>query len=85
MKNLLKTLISIPLTIIIGGLAIIEIIFELIYQLVRLLRRVYKLGMNTFLKLVEPIYRGKWKAKVEDEDKDITILEFNYEMEEGSN
>ena len=35
MKKLLKTLISIPLTIIIAGLAIIEIVFELIYQLVR--------------------------------------------------
>ena len=83
MKKSLKTIISVPLTIIIGGLAIIEIGFEVIYQLVKLLRRGYKLASNAFLKLVEPVYKGKWKAKIDD-DKDIVILEFDYEMEEGS-
>ncbi len=78
-----KTLLSIPVVIIVGVFAILEIVFEMVYQLVKLLRRGFKLFTDAFLKLVEPIYKGTWKAKIkEDGDNEIEILTFNYELEE---
>ena len=86
MSKTLKTLVSIPVVIIVGVLAILEIIFEVIYQLARLFRRGFKLFADAFLKMCEPIYKGKWKAKIkEDGDNEIEILTFNYELEEESN
>ena len=80
-----KTLLSIPVVIIVGAFAIVEIVFEVVYQLVKLLRRGFKLFTNWFLKRVEPIYKGGWKAQIKEDDKDkIEILTFNYELEEES-
>jgi hypothetical protein len=76
-----KTLLSIPVTIIVGVLAILEIVFEVVYRLVKLLRRGYKLFADWFLELVKPIYTGKWKAKIKDENE-IQIYTFDYEMKE---
>lgn len=84
--TLRKTLLSIPVTIIVGVLAILEIVFEVVYQLVKLLRRGFKLFADWFLKMCEPIYKGGWKVKIkEDGDNEIEILTFNYEMEEELN
>lgn len=86
MNKTLKTLLSIPVVIIVGVLAILEIVFEVVYQLVKLLRRGFKLFTNAFLKLAEPVYKGKWKAQIkENGDKEIEIFTFNYEMEEELN
>ncbi len=82
MKKGLKTLISIPLTFIVGGLAIIEILFEMIYQLVKLLRRGFKLFTNGFLKLIKPVYIGKWKATIKKENREVEIMTFDYELKE---
>lgn len=81
-----KTLLSIPVTIVVGILAIVEIVFEVVYQLVKLLRRLFKQFSNWFLKKVEPIYTGKWKATIKDENE-IEIHTFDYEIkeEESSN
>ena len=50
MKNEgLKTLFSIPCVILFGCLDIIGTVFEMIYQLVRLIRRGFKLFVNMFL------------------------------------
>ena len=87
MKNkTLRTLISIPLTIIVGGLAIIEIMLEVIYQLVKLVKRAFKLGSNWFLEKIKPIYKGRWKAVIKQEnDKDeVEIVTFDYELGEES-
>lgn len=86
MKNkTLKTLVSIPVVIIVGVLAILEVGFEVIYQLVKLARRGFKLFTDAFLKLVEPVYKGSWKVKIkEDVENKIEILTFDYELEEES-
>ena len=86
MSKTLKTLLSIPVVIIVGVLAILEIVFEVIYQLVKLLRRGFKSFADAYLKMCEPIYKGKWKARIkEDGEDEIEILTFNYELEEELN
>jgi hypothetical protein len=84
MNKTLKTLLSIPVVIIVGVFAIIEIAFEVFYQLVKLVRRGFKLFTNAFIKLVEPMYKGGWKAKIKDDvDNEIEIITVNYELEES--
>ena len=81
--NLGKTLLSIPATIIVGVFGIVEILFEVIYQVVKLLRRGFKLFSKLVLKLLKPIYVGRWKAQIKEDDKDkIEIITFDYEIEE---
>lgn len=81
--NLGKTLLSIPATIMVGILGIVEILFEVIYQISKLLRRGFKLFSKWVLKLLKPMYVGKWKAQIKEDDKDkIEIVTFDYEIEE---
>lgn len=85
LKQFGKGLLTVILLIIMGALGIIEIGIEVVYQLVRLIKRGYEYAVNAFLKSIEPIYKGKLKLKFiqkEDKSKSIKIYEFDYETEE---
>lgn len=86
-KKIAKGLLSLILTIIMGGLSILEIAIEVVYQIVRLVKRGYGYLLETFLKMVEPIYMGKLRIKIKrkqiKETDDIKFYEFDYEAEES--
>lgn len=87
LKKFGKGLLSLILVIIMAGLSIIEIGIEVVYQIIRLIRRGYGNILDEFLKLLEPIYNNKLRIKFTHrpikESDDIKILEFNYETEES--
>ena len=81
-KKVLKGLFSFAVLIVMSGAAIVEIGIELSYQIVRLIRRGYGYCLDKFLTLVEPVYNGKLKIKmnrkeIKETDK-IKIYEFDY-------
>lgn len=85
-KKFAKGLLSLILMIIMGGLAIIEIYIEVVYQIIRLIKRGFDYTLNGLIKLIEPIYNGKLRIKfvhkpAKDSDE-IKIYEFDYETEE---
>lgn len=86
-KKIAKGLLSLILTIIIGGLSILEIAIEVVYQIIRLVKRGYGYLLEVFLKMVEPIYIGKLRIKIKrkqiKETDDIKFYEFDYETEES--
>lgn len=85
LKQFGKGLLTVILLIVMGALGIIEIGIEVVYQLVRLIKRGYEYAVNAFLDYIEPMYRGKLKLKFiqkEDKSKSIKIYEFDYETEE---
>lgn len=86
MNEAFKTLASIPLVVIAGGLSIVEIVLGVIYQLAKLIRQGFKLFTNVFLRICKEVYEPCRKATIKKEnDKDeIEILTFDYEMEEES-
>lgn len=86
LKKFGKGLLTLILMVVMAGLSIIEIGIEVVYQIVRLIKRGYVYTLDQFLKLVEPIYNGKLRIKlkrkpIKDSD-DIKIYEFDYETEE---
>ena len=81
LRKLGKGLLTCILIIVMGGLNIVEIGIEVVYQLVRLFRRGFIYAVMQFLKLIKPIYKGK--LLLESRDDDMVILKFNYETEES--
>ena len=79
-EKIFKGLLSGALLLVIGVVAILEIVIEVIYQLVRLFRRGYGYLIEQFLKLIEPIYNGQIHIKPikKDDTDDIKIYEINY-------
>lgn len=83
MKNIIKEFTTAGLLVVFGGLAIIEVAIEVIFQLVGLFRRGYKKLMKLAINKVKPLYQNyPKKQKFLDEVEDIKIYEFNYEEEE---
>ena len=82
MKNIIKEFATAGLLVVFGGLAIIEVAIEVIFQLVGLFRRGYKKLMKLAINKVKPLYQNyPKKQKFLDEVEDIKIYEFNYEEE----
>lgn len=77
----MKGLLNVLLVVLMGVLSIVEIGVEVIYIIMRLIRRGYDKAMNWILRKIEPIYTGKVKikARTKETDKDVKILEFHYE------
>lgn len=86
LKKFGRGLLTLILMIIMAGLSIIQIGFEVVYQIVRLIKRGYDCALDEFLKLVKPIYNGglriRLKRKPIKDSDDIKIYEFDYETEE---
>lgn len=80
LKKIGKGLLTCILIIVMGGLNIVEIGIEVVYQLVRMFRCGFGCAMMAFLKLIKPFYNGK--LLVMSQDEDIKILKFDYETEE---
>lgn len=80
LNKILKGLLTAVLLVIMGAMNIIQIGIELIYQLVRLVRRGFNELMNRFLDSIKPIYQGKVRQPKEiiEDDNDITFIEFEY-------
>ena len=80
-KKFSKGVLSLFLVIMMGVLTIIEIAIEVLYQIVRLIRRGYKYLTNVILRKIEPVYKNKMELKtckdVETED-DITYYKIIY-------
>lgn len=80
LNKILKGLLTAVLLVVMGILNIIEIGIELIYQLVRLVRRGFNYLMIRFIDVIKPVYNGKVvrkEKKIEVED-DIQFYEFEY-------
>lgn len=80
LNKILKGLLTAVLLVVMGILNIIEIGIELIYQLVRLVRRGFNYLMIRFIEVIKPVYNGKVvrkEKKIEVED-DIQFYEFEY-------
>lgn len=84
MKNeVVKTLVSIPCVIVVGIVDIVGTVFEMIFQIIRLLRWAFKLFSNAVFKSIEPLYKNKMdygikKANVNnDESCDYEIFEID--------
>lgn len=83
LKKFLKGLLTVTLIIIVGGFNVIEIGIEIMYQLVRLLKRGFTYIEDQFIALVSRIYKNKTVVKrCKDKDNDIKFLNFIYEEEE---
>lgn len=82
LKKFMKGLLSIVLLIIVGGLSIIEIGIEVVYQMIRLIRRGYGRFTAGLIHKIKPLYNGKIKLKVRHEEKtedgEVKIYEFTY-------
>lgn len=77
-----NSLLNLILVVLMGALSIIEIAIEVVYQIVRLIRRAYGVIMNWILRKIKNYYTGNIKFKrisKKDKDDDIQILEFHYD------
>lgn len=85
MKNkFLKRLLSVVFVVVIGAMATIEIVNEVIYQIWKLWRNGYKNFEDSVLKWIEPIYDNKlkWKpSKFNDSEEGIRIYEYDLDEE----
>ena len=79
LKKVMKGLLSVVLIIVMGVLSVIEIGIELIYQIVRLIKRGYGYLTESILKTIEPIYKGRLTFKTtKDETDEIKFYTFKY-------
>lgn len=79
MKGFLKGLFSTVMVVVIGLLGMVEILIEVVFQLVRLVKRGYGSLLNGLMHKIEPIYNGKLRLKIqpkEDKDEEIRIYDF---------
>ena len=79
MKGFLKGLFSTVMVVVIGLLGMVEILIEVVFQLVRLIKRGYGSLLNGLMRKIEPIYNGKLRLKIqpkEDKDEEIRIYDF---------
>lgn len=82
LKKIAKGLLTLILVFVGGFLGILEIGIEVVYQTTRLFRRGFRYCFSQFLKLVKPVYNGKMKLELkQNDDKTETIkyYEFTYE------
>ena len=79
LKKFAKVLLSVILVLIMGGFSIIEIGIELIYQIVRLIRRGYICLVDAILSYITPFYSGRLQEKIcKDEAEEIKFYTFKY-------
>ena len=77
MKKIFKDAISIVLLILVGGLAIIEMVFNVVFQIVRLIRRMYRTAMNALLGKAKNFYGKRDRKQFEKIVDDIKIIEYD--------
>jgi predicted PurR-regulated permease PerM len=82
LKRIGKNLLSLVLIFIMGALALIEVVVEVVYQTIRLIRRLYGHATDQFLEKIQPLYDGKVRRVKKIPDDDMVIYEFNYEDDE---
>lgn len=81
MKNrALKTLVSIPCVIVAGVVDIIGTVFEMIYQIVRLIRRLFKLFSNAVCKSIAPLYDDKVDYGIKKVNEENEVESKDYEI-----
>ncbi len=80
LHKILKGLLTALLLVFMGVMNVIQIGIELVYQLVRLVRRGFNELMNRFIDRIKPIYNGDGKIRrpkeIIEDDNDITFIEF---------
>ena len=78
LHKILKGLLTALLLVFMGVMNVIQIGIELVYQLVRLVRRGFNELMNRFIDKIKPIYNGNVRRPKEiiEDDNDITFIEF---------
>lgn len=82
MKKFMKEVLAYLLLVVIGLLAVIEIVIDITYMLMRGIRRGYKRGMALLICGADKWFNEKKKAYhfvSRKSDEDITYLLFNYE------
>lgn len=77
MKKILKDAVSILLLVVVGVLAVIEMVFNVVYQIVRLFRRMYRTTMNALLGKAKIFYGKREKKQYEKIIDDIKIIEYD--------
>ena len=77
MKKIFKDAISIVLLILVGVLAIFEMVFNVVFQIVRLCRRMYRTAMNALLSKTKNFYSKRDRKQFEKIVDDIKIIEYD--------
>ena len=77
MKKIFKDAISIVLLILVGVLAIFEMVFNVVFQIVRLCRRMYRTAMNALLGKTKNFYSKRDRKQFEKIVDDIKIIEYD--------
>ena len=82
-SKFLKGLLTLGLLVVMGILSVMEIWLEVVYQIVRLIKRGFGYITGEFVKLIGSLYKGGFKIKVRrkeiNETNEIRFYEFDYE------